>query len=58
MGNEKERVSRRAMHEAVFEAGWKHQDLMEQHRSVLSSVHQGKGREIIAEEKDIFLSSL
>ena len=48
VGNEKEGVSRRAMHEAVFEAGWKHKDLMEQHRSVLSSVHQGKGRAIIA----------
>jgi hypothetical protein len=36
------------MHEAVFEAGWKHQELMEQHRRVLSPVHQGKGREIIA----------
>lgn len=46
--NEPEKVSRRAMHEAVFEAGWKHEELMEQHRRVISPIHQGKGREIIA----------
>ena len=46
--DEKDKVSRRAMHEAVFEAGWNHQELMAQHRKVLSPVHQGKGREIIA----------
>ncbi len=44
----KEKVSRRAMHEAVFEAGWKQEKLMEQHRRVISPIHQGKGREIIA----------
>lgn len=43
-----EKVSRRAMHEAVFEAGWKQEKLMEQHRRVISPIHQGKGREIIA----------
>ncbi len=43
-----EKVSRRAMHEAVFEAGWKQEELMEQHRRVISPLHQGKGREIIA----------
>ena len=36
------------MHEAVFEAGWKHQELMKQHRRVVSPIHQGKGREVIA----------
>jgi hypothetical protein len=46
--NEEEKVSRRAMHEAVFEAGWKQEELMEQHRKVISPIHQGKGREIIA----------
>ncbi len=46
--NEKEKVSRRAMHKAIFEAGWKHKKLMEQHRKVISPIHQGKGREIIA----------
>ena len=46
--DETEKVSRRAMHEAVFEAGWDSQELMKQHRRVISSVHQGKGREVIA----------
>ena len=46
--DEQEKVSRRAMHEAVFEAGWNHQELMAEHRKVLSPVHRGKGREIIA----------
>ncbi len=55
--NEEQKVSRRAMHEAVFEAGWKHKELMEQHRRVLSSVHRGKGREIIARLLDVLLSS-
>ena len=45
---EEEKVSRRAMHEAVFETGWSEEKLMEQHRRGLSSVHRGKGREIIA----------
>ncbi len=46
------------MPEAVFQAGRKHQKLIEQHRKVVSSLHQGEGREIIAEEKDVFLPSL
>ena len=46
--DEGEEVSRRAMHEAVFEAGWKHQELMEEHRKNVAAVHRGKGREIIA----------
>ena len=46
--DEKEKVSRRAMHEAVFEAGWEYEELMKQHRRVVSPIHQGKGREIIA----------
>ena len=46
--NEQEKVSRRAMHEAGFEAGWKYEELMKQHRRILSPVHRGKGREIIA----------
>ena len=48
MVQEEKKVSRRAMHEAVFEAGWKYENLMEQHRKVLSSAHRGKGREVIA----------
>lgn len=46
--DEERRVSRRAMHEAIFEAGWKYQELMEQHRRVVSPIHRGKGREVIA----------
>ncbi len=46
--DEEYQVSRRAMHEAVFEAGWKYQELMKQHRKVLAPAHRGKGREIIA----------
>ena len=43
-----EGVSRRAMHEAVFEAGWDVEALMSQHRSVVARNHQGHGREVIA----------
>ena len=46
--DEQKKVSRRAMHEAVFEAGWNHQELMAEHRKVIAPVHRGKGREIIA----------
>ncbi len=46
--DEEEKVSRRAGHEAIFEAGWKYEKLMKQHRRVVSPIHQGKGREIIA----------
>ena len=41
-------VSRRAMPEAVFEAGWDSEVLMQRHRQLLSSQHQGRGREIIS----------
>lgn len=46
--DEKEKVSRRAMHESIFEGGWKYEKLMQQQRKVVSPIHQGKGREIIA----------
>ena len=46
--DEENKVSRRAMHEAVFEAGWKYQELMEEHRKNVATVHQGKGREVMA----------
>ena len=39
--------SRRAMHEAVFEAGWASEDLMPRHREVVSRDHRGRGREVI-----------
>jgi hypothetical protein len=41
-------VSRRAMHAAVFEAGWDSQELMQQHRASVGKQHQGRGREIIS----------
>ncbi len=39
--------SRRAMHEAVFEAGWDADDIMRQHRTVVAKDHRGHGREVI-----------
>lgn len=42
------KVSRRAMHEAVFEAGWQQQEFMKEHRHKIGAIHSGKGREIIA----------
>lgn len=41
-------VSRRAMHEAVFESGWNRERLMEQHRATVSQQHQGHGPEVIS----------
>lgn len=40
--------SRRAMHEAVFEAGWSSEQLMPRHREVVSPDHRGRGREVIS----------
>src|SRR5215470_2760665 len=40
--------SRRAMHEAVFEAGWAADALMPHHRAVIASAHRGGGREVIS----------
>lgn len=40
--------SRRAMHEAVFEAGWASEALMPRHREVVSADHRGRGREVIS----------
>jgi hypothetical protein len=39
--------SRRAMHEAVFEAGWDSQTLIQRHRATVASAHRGRGREVI-----------
>ncbi|MEP0819966.1 MULTISPECIES: hypothetical protein [Trichocoleus] len=36
-------VSRRAMHEAVFEARWGSEVLMQRHRQLLGSQHRGRG---------------
>ncbi len=35
------------MHAAVFEAGWKSEELMPRHREVVARDHRGKGREVI-----------
>jgi hypothetical protein len=35
--------SRRAMHEAVFEAGWDAEALMPRHRAVIAGAHHGAG---------------
>jgi hypothetical protein len=40
--------SRRAMHEAVFEAGWAADALMPHHRAVIACEHRGRGREVIS----------
>jgi hypothetical protein len=40
--------SRRAMHEAIFEAGWASEALMPRHREVVSVDHRGHGREVIS----------
>jgi hypothetical protein len=40
--------SRRAMHEAVFEAGWAADALMPHHRAVIAGTHRGRGREVIS----------
>lgn len=40
--------SRRAMHTAVFEAGWDAEGLMPQHRAIVAPEHRGRGREVIS----------
>jgi hypothetical protein len=40
--------SRRAMHEAVFEAGWAADALMPHHRASIAGAHRGHGREVIS----------
>jgi len=40
--------SRRAMHEAVFEAGWDAETLMPRHRAVIANAHRRCGREVIS----------
>jgi hypothetical protein len=39
--------SRRAMHAAVFEAGWEVEELMPRHRAVVAPAHRGRGREVL-----------
>jgi hypothetical protein len=40
--------SRRAMHEAIFEAGWDVDALMPRHRQVMATQHRGRGREVLS----------
>src|SRR5215831_12466150 len=40
--------SRRAMHEAVFEARWDSQALIQRHRTTVAPDHRGRGREVIS----------
>jgi len=40
--------SRRAMHEAVFEAGWDADALLPLHRQVVAAEHRGRGREVLS----------
>jgi hypothetical protein len=45
---EEQSPSRRAMHEAVFEAGWAADALMPQHRKVIAPDHRGRGKEVLS----------
>jgi hypothetical protein len=43
-----QQVSRRAMHEAVFEAGWSRDQLMRRHRQTIAPNYRGRGRVVIS----------
>ena len=40
--------SRRAMHEAVFEADWNAEELLPRHRARIAPEHRNRGREVIS----------
>src|SRR5262249_41611245 len=40
--------SRRAMHAAVFEAGWDAEALLPRHRATIAQEHRGRGREVLS----------
>jgi len=42
-----QQVSRRAMHAAVFAAGWKSEELLARHRAVVAERHRGRGLEVL-----------
>ncbi len=44
----RDRPSRRAMHEAVFENGWQLEGLMKRHRAEVAKDHRGRGKEVIS----------
>ena len=39
---------RRAMHEAIFEAGWDADALMPRHRAIIAPAHRGQGRAVLS----------
>ena len=41
-------VSHRAMNEAVFESGWRREDLMSRHRELIAPRYRGRGRTVIS----------
>ena len=43
-----EKPSRRARHEAVFEAGWEAEKLLPRHRALIAPEHRERGREVIS----------
>jgi hypothetical protein len=45
---EEDTPTRRTMHEAVFEAGWKAEELLPRHRKLIAPEHRGRGREVIS----------
>ena len=42
------KASRRAMHAAVFEAGWDAEALLPRHRATIAQEHRGRGREVLS----------
>jgi hypothetical protein len=46
--SEEKGIKRRAMHHAVFEAGWDSEEIMPKHREIIASEHKGKGEEVIS----------
>jgi hypothetical protein len=40
--------SRRAMHEAIFEAAWEAEELLPRHRALIAPEHRNRGREVIS----------
>ena len=45
---EEHQPTRRTMHEAVFEAGWKAAELLPRHRKLIAPEHRNRGREVIS----------
>jgi hypothetical protein len=43
-----DKPTRRTMHEAVFEAGWKAEELLPRHRKLIAPEHHNRGREVIS----------